>query len=92
MWAFVFQAHLAWRQQSLNFMAISSLTAAALISGSKQQKGKTMKIKVTRKFYIAGELQKEGSVIEVSDAVGHELIGMNKAEKAKEKPAKEAKE
>lgn len=92
MWVFVSQAHLAWRQQSLNLMAISSLTAAALISGSKQQKGQTMKVKVTRKFYLAGELQEAGAVIDVADALGHELIGMNKAEKAKEKPAKEAKE
>lgn len=91
MWAFVFQVLSAWQQQLLNFMAISTLTAAALISGGKQQKGKTMKIKVTRKFYIAGELQKEGSVIEVSDAVGHELIGMNKAEKAQDVKAKESK-
>ena len=73
-------------------MAISSITAAALISGSKQQKGQGMKVKVTRNFLIAGEIQKVGDVINVSDAFGAELIAMNKAEKAKEKPVKEAKE
>lgn len=70
-------------------MAISSITAAALISGGKQQKGKSMKVKVTRNFYLAGELQAAGAVIDVADALGHELIGMNKAEKTEDKPAKE---
>jgi hypothetical protein len=73
-------------------MAISTLTAAALISGGKLQKGQNMKVKVTRNFYIAGQLQKAGDVIDVTDALGAELIGMNKAEKAKEKPAKETKD
>lgn len=73
-------------------MAISSTTAAALISGGMQQKGQSMKVKVTRNFLIAGEVQKAGDVIDVSEALGAELIAMNKAEKAKEKPAKETKE
>jgi hypothetical protein len=73
-------------------MAISTLTAAALISGGKQQKGHGMKVKVTRNFYIAGELKKAGDVIDVTNALGAELIGMNKAEKAQEKPAKETKD
>ena len=73
-------------------MAISTSTAAALISGGKQQKGQNMKVKVTRNFYIAGEVQEADSVIEVADALGIELIGMNKAEKVQDKKTKEAKE
>lgn len=69
-------------------MAISSKTAAALIGGGTQAKGKTMKIKVLRNFLIAGEVQKTGQVIDVPNALGQELIFANKAEKAAEGKAK----
>ncbi len=47
-----------------------------------------MKVKVLRNFLIAGEVQKEGKVIDVPNALGQELIFANKAEKAAEGKAK----
>jgi hypothetical protein len=69
-------------------MAISSQTAAALVGGGINAKAKTMKVKVLRNFLIAGEVQKVGKVIEVSNALGTELIFANKVEKSADGKAK----
>lgn len=94
MWVFVSQAHLAWRQQSLNnhliFMAISTLTAAALISGGNQIKGQIMKIKLLRNIYIDSKMHEVGETLEVNETFGFELIASNKAEKVQSKESKKA--
>lgn len=69
-------------------MALSTETAAALIGGGQQIKGKTMKVKVLRNFLIAGVVQTEGKIIDVPNALATELIYANKAEKATEGKAK----
>jgi hypothetical protein len=71
------------------------LTAAGspLVAGSAPEtKMAQVKIKVTKGFYIGGQLQAVGSVVEVGDTLAADLIARQKATKDLDEkpPAKKA--
>lgn len=52
----------------------------------------TMKIKVTRAFYLAGEVQPVDTVLDVDARLAAELVHNHKAERHVEGPAESAQE
>lgn len=48
---------------------------------------KTMRVAVVRSFMLGGQAQKVGAVLELPVNLGHELIGMHKAERVANAPA-----